>query len=55
MQIQKDENDKGGKASYEYYEKNFVLSFKSTENEYVMNNQLVRMMTYSPDIRQMFW
>ncbi|CAF3618522.1 unnamed protein product [Adineta steineri] len=50
----KDENDEAGKAAYKYYEDNFVLAFKDTENEYVMNKQLVRMMQYAPDIREMF-
>ncbi|CAF4358200.1 unnamed protein product, partial [Adineta steineri] len=49
------ENDTAGKAAYKYYKDNFVLAFKDTENEYVMNKQLVRMMQYAPDIREMFW
>ncbi len=53
MNWQKD--DVAGKAAYEYYKENFVLAFKGTENEYVMNNQLVRMMKNAPDIRELFW
>uniref|UniRef100_A0A914YRL0 DUF4781 domain-containing protein n=1 Tax=Panagrolaimus superbus TaxID=310955 RepID=A0A914YRL0_9BILA len=52
--IIKDENDEAGKAAKEYYEKNILLVFKGSENEHVMNQQLVRMMEAATDIREMF-